>query len=375
MKKTLAVAALAAALPFGAQAQSTPGVYVGVEGGANWMFNSSFNTNLGISVLGGTTTLSTPTTASFNTGWAVGGMVGYDFVGPRVELEGLFRQNTGTLSAALPGLGLGLGGSGGGNGNLTVNQTTVMANAYYDFWADQAFTPYIGAGVGVAFVNVTGNSSSTLGAAPFIINGNTNVNSNSTQFAYQYMMGVGYKISPNIRVNLEGRYFGTTQPSFQGNGSLSAGGVSLPFGVNGSFPNNNFSVMASLQYKFGAPAAAPPPPPAPMAAAPSFMVFFDWDRSNLSQQALNTIRQAADQFKATGKARITATGHADRSGPEDYNMALSLRRANAVKDALVRDGVPAPAISVIGKGETQPLVKTADGVREPQNRRVEIVLQ
>jgi outer membrane protein OmpA-like peptidoglycan-associated protein len=113
----------------------------------------------------------------------------------------------------------------------------------------------------------------------------------------------------------------------------------------------------------------------PPASAPSFMVFFDWDRSNLSQQALNTIQQAADQFKATGKARITATGHTDRSGPDDYNMALSLRRANAVKDALVRDGVPPMAISVIGKGETQPLVQTADGVREPQNRRVEIVLQ
>ena len=98
--------------------------------------------------------------------------------------------------------------------------------------------------------------------------------------------------------------------------------------------------MASLQYKFGAPAAPPPPPP-PVAAAPSFMVFFDWDRSNLSQQALNTIQQAADPFKAKGNARITATGHADTSGPEDYNMALSLRRANAVKDALVRDGVPA----------------------------------
>jgi hypothetical protein len=104
------------------------------------------------------------------------------------------------------------------------------------------------------------------------------------------------------------------------------------------------------------------------------MVFFDWDRYNLSQQALTTIQQAADSFKSTGSARITATGHADRSGPENYNMALSLRRANAVKDALVRDGVPPGAIQVIGKGETQPLVPTADGVREPQNRRVEIVV-
>jgi outer membrane protein OmpA-like peptidoglycan-associated protein len=82
-----------------------------------------------------------------------------------------------------------------------------------------------------------------------------------------------------------------------------------------------------------------------------------------------------DAFKTKGSARITATGHADTSGPENYNMALSLRRANAVKDALVREGVPATAIAVIGRGESQPLVPTADGVREPQNRRVEIVVQ
>ena len=105
------------------------------------------------------------------------------------------------------------------------------------------------------------------------------------------------------------------------------------------------------------------------------MVFFDWDRSNLSAQALTTIRQAADTYKSRGSARITATGHTDKSGPEAYNMALSLRRANVVKDALVRDGVPATAIAVVGRGESQPLVQTADGVREPQNRRVEIVLQ
>ena len=128
--------------------------------------------------------------------------------------------------------------------------------------------------------------------------------------------------------------------------------------------------------KFGAPTQAVAAAPAPSAPqAPSFMVFFDWDRSNLSPQALNTIRQAADAYKTKGNARITATGHTDTSGPEAYNMALSLRRANAVKDALVRDGVPATAITVVGRGESQPLVQTADGVREPQNRRVEIVVQ
>jgi hypothetical protein len=118
----------------------------------------------------------------------------------------------------------------------------------------------------------------------------------------------------------------------------------------------------------------PPPPPPPVAQSQAFMVFFDWDRSNLSAQAVQTVQQAAAAFKTRGSARITATGHTDTSGPEAYNMALSLRRANAVKNQLVTEGVPAQAINVIGRGEANPLVATGDGVREPQNRRVEIVI-
>ncbi|MDY0240902.1 MAG: OmpA family protein, partial [Rhodospirillaceae bacterium] len=60
--------------------------------------------------------------------------------------------------------------------------------------------------------------------------------------------------------------------------------------------------------------------------------------------------------------------------PDAYNMALSLRRANAVKAELVKLGIPANEISVVGKGKADPLVPTADGVREPQNRRVQINL-
>ena len=71
--------------------------------------------------------------------------------------------------------------------------------------------------------------------------------------------------------------------------------------------------------------------------------------------------------------KITLTGHADRSGPAGYNQRLSVRRANAAKAVLVQLGVDAKNITAIGKGETQPLVPTADGVREPRNRRVEIM--
>jgi outer membrane protein OmpA-like peptidoglycan-associated protein len=145
----------------------------------------------------------------------------------------------------------------------------------------------------------------------------------------------------------------------------------VSIGVN----NSNIVAMVYGQYKFAPPSAAAPPPPPPSASPPSFMVFFDWDSARLSEASLNVVRQAASAFKSKGSARVTATGHTDTSGTEAYNMALSLRRANAVKDALVREGVPAASIAVIGRGEQVLLVKTADGVREPQNRRVEIVIQ
>ena len=122
------------------------------------------------------------------------------------------------------------------------------------------------------------------------------------------------------------------------------------------------------------PPPPPPPPPPPVAQAPTFMVFFDWDSSRLSPASLNVITQAVTAFRSTGNARVTTTGHTDTTGPESYNMALSLRRANAVKNEMVRQGVPADAIAVIGKGESQLLVPTGDNVREPQNRRVEIVV-
>jgi len=116
---------------------------------------------------------------------------------------------------------------------------------------------------------------------------------------------------------------------------------------------------------------APALTPLSMAQAPS-VVFFDWDKSNLSPEATTTISQAAAAYKATAGARITNVGNTDTSGSTDYNMTLSIRRADAVKSALIRNGVPAAAIETAGRGQTNLLIPTADGIREAQNRRVEL---
>lgn len=115
--------------------------------------------------------------------------------------------------------------------------------------------------------------------------------------------------------------------------------------------------------------------PAMIINAPTFMVFFDFDKSDLTPVAQDTIRKAAAAYKTKGGAQVKASGHTDRAGTDAYNMALSLRRVNAVRDMLVREGVAESDISVVALGESQPMVPTADGVREAQNRRVEIVIR
>src|SRR5216684_3717971 len=196
MKKALLAAAALVALPVMAQAQApSPGVYIGAEGGLNWLLNFTANTNNPVFP----TVSVTP-----QTGWAVGGVIGYDFVGPRVELEGVYRNNQ--LNIGVPGTAI----------NNQVGQLGIMANLLYDFMPGSVITPYIGAGAGVGFVD------------------------------------------SNFRVNIDGRYYGTSNPSVNGQ----------------TWTNNNFSVMLGLQLKFGAAASAPPPPPPPMVSPPSFMVFF-----------------------------------------------------------------------------------------------------
>ena len=115
-------------------------------------------------------------------------------------------------------------------------------------------------------------------------------------------------------------------------------------------------------------------PPPEVEGPGRYRVFFAFDQAALSEADRGVVAEAAEDYRRTGTARITATGHTDTSGSAGYNLELSQRRAEAVADELVRLGVPAADIVTVGRGEEDPLVPTADGVREPRNRRVEIVI-
>jgi len=123
-----------------------------------------------------------------------------------------------------------------------------------------------------------------------------------------------------------------------------------------------------------AAAAYVPPPVQAVAPAPkSYLVFFDFNKSDLTSQATQIVDQAASNAGPAKVTRLTVTGHTDTVGSDAYNMRLSRRRAESVAARLEKDGIPSSEIEIVAKGKRDLLVPTADGVREPQNRRVQIV--
>lgn len=116
--------------------------------------------------------------------------------------------------------------------------------------------------------------------------------------------------------------------------------------------------------------------PVAVAAPKRFQVFFDLNRTAITSEAAKIIAEAAAEAKKRGSA-IDVIGHADNSGPKGskYNMELSVKRADAVKAALVGQGVDAKKVTAAAKGDTAPQVPTPANTREPRNRFVEIILK
>lgn len=107
----------------------------------------------------------------------------------------------------------------------------------------------------------------------------------------------------------------------------------------------------------------------------TYTLFFNIRTTELTRESRAALSEVRERIKAFPAAQVTVTGHADRVGTLEANDALSLKRAQAIRDMLIQLGIPKDAIEVVGRGEREPLIHTADGVAEERNRRVEIKLR
>jgi outer membrane protein OmpA-like peptidoglycan-associated protein len=341
------LAATVLGLPMAAaHAQAIDGPYVAGGAGINFLQNQ--NPRLGVpgaSVSGSSQSAIGPTVV-LSTGWGFGN-------GLRAELEGDFIRNATTTP---------------NGGELKAG---AMANVLYDFVGIvPVVQPYIGIGAGYQWAI----EQQPHGAGPgFTYSGQTGARN---AFAYQAILGMAYPIDsvPGLAVTAEYRFMGLE-------GSRSYGVTVVPAtgpAVHGQLTprtDYNHSILIGLRYSFGAApvAAAPEPTPVAEVGAKSFLVFFDWDRADLTSRGVGIVQDAATYSQSNRFTRIDVDGNTDTSGTPAYNQGLSERRAHTVAGQLVRDGVPQNAISMHAYGDTKLLVPTGPGVREPQNRRVEIV--
>jgi outer membrane protein OmpA-like peptidoglycan-associated protein len=361
MKPRLAVAAgLLSALPLVAEAQPVTGPYVGAGAGINLFHDTTsrgFRINdedIGAVGLG-------------SLGWGFGN-------GLRAEVEGNYRESEIDRIAG-PGPGGIVGTSG------YVRNYGVMGNVLFDLdfssfgFRPGGITPYVGVGAGYVWTEIK-NARINVGPGAY------RIDDMDGNLAYQGILGAAWGFNnavPGLSLTTEVRYFGTLNPTLNID-RTNAGPAQASVPGSLRLENNNISFLLGVRYALLAPRpaveAAPAPAPAPPpAAARTYLVFFDWNRADLTSRARDIIGEAAQNARRVSSTRIEVAGHADRSGTPQYNQRLSQRRAEVVASELVSRGISREEIGVTAFGESRPLVPTADGVREPQNRRVEIVLR
>jgi len=188
-----------------------------------------------------------------------------------------------------------------------------------------------------------------------------------TILAAQGLVGLTYRLSNHWDISATYRYLQDLQDA----------DLALPFHAPDSMDVTKHTVTLGLRYGYDEPppppVAAPeeaPPPPAPK----QFIIFFGFNKCNITAEADAVLSEAASAAKSSGAASVKIVGHTDTVGSAAYNQKLSECRADAAKANLVGKGVGEGSISTSGKGESELMVQTGDGVKEPQNRRATIDL-
>ncbi len=330
-----------------------------------------------------------PSPAYAGEGWYVGLGAGWDQLNnPKIQGDGLDGKLgtrdtaiiAGTLGYRIPGMPIRFEAEGawdrhdtrsfadGGTTFLTDGHAEVrslMGNALYDVHVMPRVKLSVGAGAGVGQDRI--KFADPLAPGEF----RTGMR---TGFMWQAIGGVTFDVTPQLDLFAEYHYRDLR------NGSNNP---AQPYATHSLTEN---AVIAGFRwYPYEAmevAASEPPPPPMPPLPLPppppqsvkTFIVFFDFNKSNLTAEAQNVVSEAIRTVQQTGAVRIAITGHTDTVGSDTYNQALSIRRAETVKDEMIREGMKADEISTVGKGYHDPLVPTGPGMREPQNRRAVIDL-
>ena len=313
-------------------------------------------------------------TVNHEYGYDGGVFVGYDFGAFRLEAEAAYKKarlddyNT-TIRLPLEGSFFPASRDAGGSSSAM----SFMINGMLDFGDDDGISGFVGGGVGMARVKAN-NYRNFANATPFL-------DGSDSRLAWQVFAGVRQAISDNIDVTVKYRFFNADKVR-----------MTAFNGAEADYRFRSHSLLGGLTFNFGGAEPAPPPeppalppppeptpppppeptPPPPACVAGPFMVFFDWDRDEITPQAAAILDNAASAYQTCGQAQVMIAGHADRSGSDQYNVGLSQRRAANVRSYLAGRGIPDGVMTTEAFGESRPLVETADGVREPQNRRVEI---
>ncbi|MGA9583544.1 MAG: OmpA family protein [Allosphingosinicella sp.] len=307
-------------------------------------------------------------------GYDGGIFVGYDFGAFRVEAEAAYKKAPledyqTTIRLPLEGPLFAAGRDARGSSSAL----SFMLNGMLDFGDDDGISGFVGGGVGLARVKAN-NYRNFANATPFL-------DGSDSGLAWQVFAGVRQAVSDTIDVTLKYRFFNASSVdmvAFDGSQSSHRfrshsllGGLTFNFG--GDVPPPPLPEPLPEPVPVPPPPAEPvPPPPPPPCVAGPFMVFFDWDRDEITPQASAILDNAASAYQTCGQAQVMIAGHADKSGSDQYNVGLSQRRAANVRSYLAGRGIPDGVMTTEAFGESRPLVETADGVREPQNRRVEI---
>ena len=344
--------------------------YIGVDAGPSIVENGTQN------IVGSNAARTGVGTVNNKTGYDADGNIGYDFGGFRLEAEVAYKRasingyaSTAQTPATTPAGGVAFAApqtfpTAGGNESAL----SFMLNALLDFGDDDGLSGFVGGGAGVARIK-----------EKLLLNNNgaASVNDSDTGFAYQALAGFRAPLTDHWDVGLKYRFFNANKVNL-----IDLGGSAI------STRYRSHSILGSLTYNFGEKVAPPPPPPPPAPPPPPpppppevvapvctpgpYIVFFDWDKSDVTPEAASILDNAVSAYGNCGQAQVMLAGHADKSGTPKYNLGLSARRNTSVTSYLTGKGIPGGVIASQAFGEGAPRVETADGVRELQNRRVEI---